>query len=106
MTRKKTRAKSPLRAAAKPSDIVFAASDINIEASAETGAPEVNVTAYTGDMLSLANFPNPAVINLAGKSIFGRWSDRCWPWLWRDLRQRCGGRTRLQRAPSSNNPSR
>ena len=66
MTRKKTRAKSPLRAAAKPSDIVFAASDINIEASAETGAPEVNVTAYTGDMLSLANFPNPAVINLAG----------------------------------------
>ena len=65
MTRKKTR-KNQLQAAAKPSDIVFAASEITIAASAETGSPEVNVTAYTGELLSLANFPNPAVINLAG----------------------------------------
>ena len=49
------------------SDVVFAAADVAINAPESDGqTPSMNVTAYTGDLLQLPNFPYPAVINTAG----------------------------------------
>lgn len=47
------------------SDLVFAASDVTLTASNE-GSPEVDVTAYTGGLLSLKNFQHPVVVNIDG----------------------------------------
>lgn len=47
------------------SDIIFAASEVTLEA-ANDGSPQVDVVAYTGGLLSLTNFANPVVVNLSG----------------------------------------
>ena len=72
------------------SDVIFAASEVTIEAAGET-SPEVNVTAYTGGTLSLPNYPNPVVINLSGVQAM---SDEQIPFLRDHQQQRVVGHGR------------
>ena len=50
----------------QPQDIVFAVDTYADITAADNKTPEVEVVAYTGGLLSLPNFPHPAVINIAG----------------------------------------
>ena len=62
-----SRARRRRRREEEQSEIVFAADGVTLEAGdGESSSPSADVLAYTGGKLALANFPHPAVINLAG----------------------------------------